>query len=229
MSEKDTPPKHARIQGFRIKVEIGSIDRFLFWKSFTTYWTGQAFAIDTHRLVTCAHVVGRGKPVNVRFPNNLDLPAIARILTFPESGPYGDIAIIEFTAPHGLPVVTQAAANPAVGDKVMFDNKYGAFKEGVVHFYGDRGTIWRTLINAGIVNPNALPDTLENRLKDADDAALTDLYTDMPVRDGDSGSPVFNEQGELVGMAYATSKLTYQSMVMPIEQMKAYIAQLLEQ
>jgi S1-C subfamily serine protease len=216
-------PRHGAIAGFRVDVHAGWPSRFLFWKSFDLFWTGQAFAVDDRRLLTCLHVVGRCTPENLRFPNHPDLPPIARILRPDENTTYGaDVAVIEFSAPHGLPVAPLATARPSVGSTLLMDNKHGKLETGIVHSYGVTADIWQALISAGVIDGASLPQSLTERMAASRKHEIGDMRSNLKVRKGDSGSPVFAPDGTVVGMAHGSSTLTYQSLMMPADLLRQY-------
>jgi len=229
MSTSPDAQAHQLIRHYSIKIHVGYQTNFLFWKGFNHLWSGQGFAIDAYHIVTCAHVVGRAKPNGFRFPNHPNLPTIDRVITFPNGDEYDgkDIAIIAFSKPHGLPIAPLAQTGPAVGMPIMFSNKNGTFRKGSVNFYGSSDNLWDALITSGILDPQAMPPKLERVIKELKPFRTTDLFSNLVVKNGDSGSPVFNMQGEIIGMAHATSRITYQSMMMPIEDIRHNVADLL--
>lgn len=201
-----------------VELQVGFFGSLLWW-CFTPFWTGRAFPINATCMVTCDHVTQRAKPKNFRFPNHPNLPPVKTVIRV---GSYNDLdmAIIVFTAPHGLTPVTLASQNPAPGTPIAFTNKYGHRQKGQVHGYHSHSDMLQALVTGGIVPANGVPLKMHS---DMQRCTRKDLLCELHSQSGDSGSPVYNEQGEVIGMLFAASKITGQTMLVPVEVLREHI------
>ena len=172
---------------------------------------GAGFVVDAGRrlLVTCRHVVAERKAVDVFFPwyrggelvtdpreylLNRERLRAGKLLvtgTVVKSADESDLALLELEAlPPGLRAVKFAENPPRPGDPLR-----------VVGHRLDLETVW---------NLSAGPLRTSGRLSDGYfwrgkklSANAPVLIGQLPIEEGDSGGPVFNARGEVVGMASA--------------------------
>lgn len=201
-----------------VEVQIGT-RAFPFWWKFTPFWTGRAFPINATCMVTCDHVVQRAQPKNFRFPAYPNMPPVEKVIRV-ENIHDLDMAIIVFAKPHGLTPVTLAAQNPAADTPIAFTNRYDRLCKGRVHGYFSHADILQAIVTAGIVPTLHIPMRMYSAMHKS---TRKDLLCSLSSHSGDSGSPVYNEQGEVVGMLFACSKLTYQTMLVPVETLREHI------
>src|SRR5215831_18189439 len=153
---------------------------------------GTGFVYDKHgHIVTNGHVLGDAKVVDVTFPdgNRYTAKVIANDL-------YSDIAVLQISQNSSQlqrqllsslkPLVLANSSNLEVGDAaIAIGNPFGlsdAMTTGIVSAIG------RSIpVSAGGFSiPNA-------------------IQTDIPVESGDSGGPLLNTRGEMIGMNTATT------------------------
>ena len=135
-----------------------------------------------------------------------------------------DLAIIRCRKPHGLPPVQIAQDPPKIGDALYFVNQYGACQHGILHFVGSRGSAFRALVEAGMVNMDDPSYHFRSKIEGLFKIAGSDIYySGHKLHEGDSGSPVFNTQGEVTAVICAFGHLTRQSHSVSLPGMKALI------
>ena len=134
---------------------------------------GSGFIVSPEGLIlTNAHVVRNAKEVTVKLTDRREFRA--RVLG---ADPKTDIAVLKIDA-HNLPVVALAkTSNLQVGDWVLAIGSPFGFENSV---------------SAGIVS--AKGRSLPN------DSAVPFIQTDVAVNPGNSGGPLFNTRGEVVGI-----------------------------
>ena len=172
---------------------------------------GGGFVVDLQRrwVVTCRHVVGDQKTADVFFPwvragalvtdrraylgnrprlRELGLLVTGRVVKTSDAA---DLALLELGAlPSGVQAVRFAARPAAPGEPLA-----------VVGHRSDLDTLWN--VTAGPVRATGrLADGYDWRGRRlAVNAAV--VVGQLPIEEGDSGGPVVNARGELVGMACA--------------------------
>ena len=157
--------------------------------------TGTGFAVDSHTLITNRHVVEDTKKLQVTTYNGGTIDVTAASVTA-----VADLAIVTTEQSIGA-FSTLAQEDPLEGDAIT------------VIGYPGGGLLTTT---TGVVLGTA-PDPLE--------AALgTVMVTTAPVEPGSSGSPVLNEDGEVVGVIYAKND-TEQSFMVPVSLLRTLIAE----
>ncbi len=134
---------------------------------------GSGFILSADGLIlTNAHVVKGAKEVTVKLPDRREL--VAKVLGV---DPSTDIAVLKIDAKN-LPVVTLGR---------VADLKVGEWVAAIGSPFGFENTV-----TAGVVSAKnrALPD----------DSATPFIQTDVAVNPGNSGGPLFNSRGEVVGI-----------------------------
>jgi serine protease Do len=138
---------------------------------------GSGFVVDsTGYVVTNNHVVGEADEIRVVFSDNTHYPA-----TLVGRDPKTDLALLKIKAPKPLPFVSFGDSDALrVGDWVI----------AVGNPFGLGGSVSAGIVSARGRNINAGP---------FDDF----IQTDAAINRGNSGGPVFNARGEVVGISTA--------------------------
>jgi len=145
---------------------------------------GSGFIIDPSGLVvTNRHVVDNALDITVNLSDGTALPAKLR-----GAGRTIDIALLEITPPKPLPVVTWGDSDKVrVGDKVLaVGNPFGIGES----------------VSAGIVSAKNR-DILTTPFDDY-------IQTDAAINHGNSGGPLFNTRGDVIGVDTALYSPTTQ-------------------
>ena len=167
---------------------------------------GSGFVIDPSGIiVTNNHVVGHADKILVLFSDGTQLPA--RVLGFDD---LTDIAVIQVNAPSRLPAVTWGDSRQMeVGDWILAAGNP----------FGLGGSVTAGIISARGREIGAGP---------FDDF----LQLDAPINPGNSGGPVFNMDGEVVGVNTAIASPTGASVgigfAIPSEIARRIVAELRE-
>src|SRR5471032_1959534 len=138
-----------------------------------THGIGSGFIISPDGIIlTNAHVVRDAREVTVKLTDRREFRA--KVLG---SDPKTDVAVLKIDA-HNLPVVPLSRAN---------DLKVGEWVLAIGSPYGLESTV-----TAGVVSAKgrSLPD----------DSNVPFIQTDVAVNPGNSGGPLFNTRGEVVGI-----------------------------
>lgn len=172
---------------------------------------GAGFVVDTEKrlLVTCRHVVAERKKVDVFFPwirdgelvtdrreylrkrETLRAEKLLVTGTVLKTANEFDLALVQLDAlPPATKATSFAAHPPQLGDKLR-----------VVGNRLDLDTVWN-LTTGPLRATGKLTDGYFWRGKKLAANAPV-LIGQLPIEEGDSGGPVFNPRGELVGMASA--------------------------
>jgi S1-C subfamily serine protease len=174
-----------------------------------TAGSGFLVDVDNRLLVTCRHVVGERRKVDVFFPwyqngqlrserrdylRNRDWLRAQRLLvtgTVQSVAEELDVAVLKLDSlPPQTPAIKWALAPPSGGETVF-----------VVGNRLDLDTLWN--VTTGPVRARGpLADGYFWRGQKLAVGAPV-MIGQLPIEEGDSGGPVFNRQGELVGMACA--------------------------
>ena len=161
---------------------------------------GTCFVIDRQRrlAITCRHVVGNAKEAIVYFPvhdkGELEvdsgyylrhLPAVnARVLA---ADSQRDLALLQLDRlPAGVQQIPLATAHPEPGDVVHSIGNSGLADSGTLWWY-TRGNV-RQVFYKRVRSPHGV-------------IRVQVIETQSPVNKGDSGGPVVNDEGKLVGVA----------------------------
>jgi len=160
------------------QVYRGTIDSVVLIQVTTVRGRGQGsgFVFRDNNIVTNAHVVSNAQSVRVRFARGQ-----WRSATVVGTDPSSDLAVLEVQDPpqyaEPLPLVEN---QPAIGTKVA----------AIGSPYSLEGSITSGIISA--VN-RSIPAPNGRRIPDG-------IQTDAPVNPGNSGGPLLNLQGEIVGV-----------------------------
>jgi serine protease Do len=137
---------------------------------------GSGFIVDpTGYIVTCNHVITDADDIRVTLQDDPNSNIKARVVG---RDPKTDLAILKIEFSHPLPYVRWGNSDKArVGDRVV----------AIGNAFGLGGTV-----TSGIIS--ARGRSLEDSSYD------TFLQTDAPINKGNSGGPMFNMAGEVIGI-----------------------------
>lgn len=170
--------------------------------------SGSGFIVtDSGYIVTNYHVVEGGKSYKVTTYNNKEYDA--KLIGYEESN---DIAVLKIEGDSFQSVRYGNSSSISVGDNVYVIGN-------------PLGDLTYTL-TSGVVS--AL-----NRLIKSDDGSLINMFqTDAAVNSGNSGGPVFDSTGSVVGIAtakYASSSIEGLSFCIPINDVRSMIDDIINQ
>jgi S1-C subfamily serine protease len=149
--------------------------------------TGTGFALDAHTLITNRHVTSNSKELQVQTYDGRSISA-----TTVSTTTVADIAIVTTEETLGATFAEPAEADPVESDVIT------------VVGYPNGGRL--STVSGVVLGPTV----------DLLGAALgTVLATTASVEPGSSGSPVLNEDGQVVGVVYAKSD-SNQSFIVPV-------------
>ena len=149
---------------------------------------GSGWLVEPNLILTNQHVVGNDTRVTVRQAFDHSITATVLAIDHPR-----DIALLRFD-PHATPLDADAKPLP-MGD-ISTDNIAGAL---LALGYSGTGVKSNGTVGAASANVGVLSQIINFG---ADNFGFN-LIMDVPVDTGDSGGPVFNVQGEVVGMVRA--------------------------
>lgn len=153
--------------------------------------TGSGFALSPNQLVTNRHVIAGATTLQVSTFDGQDL-----LVDAAGAGLVADIAIVETRS--ALPAaVTLADENPEIGD--------------AVNIVGYPGGGRLTTTSGHVVSYEA--DPLNSNAGEV-------IVTDAPAERGSSGSPLYNEDGDVVGVVYAATSDGEHSLAVPVETLR---------
>lgn len=157
--------------------------------------TGTGFAVDAHTLVTNRHVIEDTSELQVTTYDGRTIEVTAASATS-----VADLAIITTEQSIGT-FSALAQEDPVEGDAITV----------IGYPLGGKLTTVSGVVLGSIADPLG--------------AALgTVMVTTAPVEPGSSGSPVLNEQGEVVGVIYAKNE-SEQSFMVPVSLLRTLIAE----
>lgn len=189
-----------------VYVETSGTSAGLYQSSATS--SGSGFIVtDSGYIVTNYHVVEGGKSYKVTTYNNKEYDA--KLIGYEESN---DIAVLKIEGDSFQSVRYGNSSSISVGDNVYVIGN-------------PLGDLTYTL-TSGVVS--AL-----NRLIKSDDGSLINMFqTDAAVNSGNSGGPVFDSTGSVVGIAtakYASSSIEGLSFCIPINDVRSMIDDIINQ
>ncbi|MFW7415808.1 S1 family peptidase [Demequina sp. SO4-18] len=159
--------------------------------------TGTGFALDAFTLVTNRHVIDDSQTIEVSTHDGRIIDATAA-----SSTTVADIAIITTTESLGGAFAARAEEDPEEGDVIT------------VVGYPNGGKL--TTVSGVVLG--SVQDPLGS-------AVDTVLATTAVVQPGSSGSPVLNDDGDVVGVVYAKNPDSNQSFIVPVSVLNTLLAQ----
>ncbi len=139
------------------------------------YALGSGFIIDAQRgyIVTNNHVIKNAEKIKVTLSDNTTVPA--KLIG---KDPKTDLAVLQIKPPHPLTAAVWGDSDAA---------RIGSWVLTIGNPFGLGGTV-----TAGIVSA---------RQRNIDEGPYDEfIQTDAPINRGNSGGPMFNQQGEVVGI-----------------------------
>jgi serine protease Do len=137
---------------------------------------GSGFLVDRERILTAAHVVGAADLIRIQFHDGAQIPAV--VLSSIESS---DVALLKLVRAHPAPVV----ATLGDSDKARIGEP--------VFIIGSPFGLSQTL------SIGHLSGRMERGLV-AGGTPIVFLQTDTAINSGNSGGPMFNASGEVIGI-----------------------------
>ncbi len=195
----------------------------------TKQTTGTGWLVDQRRsrVITNYHVVGDSDTVTVLFPAYADGKVIADRDHYAKKGrrlrgkviskdPQRDLALIEVNAlPDGAAELRLARDSVGPGDRVHTVGNPGAsgalwvYTSGVI-----RTEVFRVRTKLGDVGKGEGTQTIDAQV----------FETQSPINPGDSGGPVVNDRGELVGVNSASGRGAQQvTLCIHVGEVKAFL------
>lgn len=140
---------------------------------------GTGFVItEDGYIVTCHHVIDGAQDISVTFPDNTSLPA-----QLVGSDADNDLAVLKIEAT-GLPTVVLGDSSKLnVGDTVT--------------------TIGNALGTLSNTTTTGIVSALDRAISTSDGIVMNVLQTNCTVNSGNSGGPLFNQYGEVIGIVNA--------------------------
>lgn len=176
--------------------------------------TGSGFVIDNQgHIVTNNHVIANMRRISVTFSDRSRTEATL-VGTFPE----GDIAVVRVDdLPVGVqPVTLGNSSNVQIGQITIAIGSPLGLQQTVTS--GIVSALNRSLQDLGEVNPDSSLHGL--------------IQTDASINPGNSGGPLFNGQGEVIGMNTLIASLTQGNVglgfAVPVNRIKRVANQLIE-
>jgi serine protease Do len=165
------------------------------------FGTGSGFIIRSDGLLlTNNHVVEKGASIEVRFYNGKISTA-----TILGRDPVGDLALLQIQTKRPLPVVPLGSSSAVrVGEFVVAIGSPFGFEQTIT--FGIVSAKKRQLLRSGVVGGF--------------------IQTDASINTGNSGGPLVNMRGEVVGVNTATVGSGELGFAIPIDAVKAIIPQL---
>lgn len=193
------------VVGISCKMKSTSVGFFA-----TTYEipvSGSGFIISADGyIVTNYHVVENAYDFRVTLDNNAEFPAELRGFYEAE-----DVAVLKINADGLKPVTTGKSADLSVGEEILIIGN-------------PLGELTNTLTR-GVVSATG------RRIDHGNGYVLTMFQTDAAVNEGNSGGPVFDSEGNVVGIAaakYASESIEGLSFCIPIEDVLMPVSEIIE-
>lgn len=140
---------------------------------------GTGFVItEDGYIVTCHHVIDGAKDISVTFPDNTSLSA-----QLVGSDADNDLAVLKIDATGLTPVVLGDSSKLNVGDTVT--------------------TIGNALGTLSNTTTTGIVSALDRAISTSDGTVMNVLQTNTTVNSGNSGGPLFNQYGEVIGIVNA--------------------------
>ena len=140
---------------------------------------GTGFVItDDGYIVTCYHVINGATDIAVTFSDSTSYPA-----TLVGGDEDNDIAVLKIDATGLKPVVLGDSTQLQVGDTVT--------------------TIGNALGTLANTTTTGVVSALDRAIEMSDGSVINVLQTDCTVNSGNSGGPLFNAYGEVIGIVNA--------------------------
>jgi S1-C subfamily serine protease len=154
-------------------------------------------------VLTNAHVVEGGQSIQVAIPSRGTFPA--RVLG---ADAVHDVALLKVDAVSALPTVTFSTTPPQVGDPVVAIGNALALNGSPT-------------VTTGIVS------ALDRQIDTASESLSHLIQTDAPINPGDSGGPLLNASGQVIGMNTAIAGNAQNiGFAIPVSQIQPLLAQL---
>jgi serine protease Do len=179
---------------------------------------GTGFIVDGEEgyLFTCYHVIDGATAISVTLTDSSSYEA-----TYVGGDEDQDVAILKITPEEGT----------TLNSVVLGDSSLLAVGDDVCAIGNALGTLANTLTTGGV-------SALDRAITMSDGTVMNLLQTDTTINSGNSGGPLFNQYGEVVGIvnakysssAYDTSTATIEGIgfAIPINDMKAIMDDLME-
>ena len=140
---------------------------------------GTGFVItEDGYIVTCHHVIDEAQEISVTFPDTTSLPA-----QLVGSDADNDLALLKIDATGLTPVVLGDSSQLNVGDTVT--------------------TIGNALGTLSNTTTTGIVSALDRAISTSDGTVMNVLQTNCTVNSGNSGGPLFNQYGEVIGIVNA--------------------------
>ena len=182
----------------------------------------KGFALDKKRIATAQHVTEGLDRENLYV--NGQKSDVVNIFTSSELlETEDDLAIIELGEPHLLPTPPLFDGDPQKGDQLFFVRSGNEMVQSRIHAVGRRlDVIFDALISQGIMDLDDPHYAFgKNFHPDGTFKHFEVYYTGLAAGTGDSGSPVFNHQNQVIGLVSGGVKFTEQTLLATAKAIRA--------